>query len=166
MSISFVRHLAKFFIVAPLSCSATNPAHEGRTSPDTTVIVDYELNRVEFQPGRPLPGESFEDSAKSPSTSQVLLLEKNADFLRGTPADLGTEVIGSTDNLECAGPKCRELSLRRAKCVRKWLVDHGVPASKFRGLKGDGADYPIGDNNTETGRQQNRRVQFELLPLK
>lgn len=29
-----------------------------------------------------------------------------------------------------------------------------------------GADYPIGDNNTEEGRQDNRHVRFEFLPLR
>ena len=163
----FVRYLIALFIAALLlSCSTTNAPRESRTPSNRIVILDYELNKVEFQPGRPLSGESFEDAAKAPSAVQVRLLEGNVAFLKGASANLGAEVIGSTDNHECIGAECRKLSLRRAECVYKWLLDHGTPASKLKGPKGDGADYPIGDNNTEEGRQGNRRVQFEFVPLR
>lgn len=166
MHIGFARYLIAFFIAALLlACSATNVPHESTPSSNRVVVVDYELNRVEFQPGRPLSGESFEDAAKTPSAVQVRLLAETVAFLKGASAKLGVVVIGSTDNHECTGAECRKLSLRRAECVYKWLLDHGVPASKLKGPKGDGADYPIGDNNTEEGRQYNRRVQFEFLPL-
>jgi OOP family OmpA-OmpF porin len=162
-----VRYMTALSVVASMSLpSAAIASQESDPSSNKIGIVDYELKRVEFQPGRPSAGESFEDSAKNPSTIQVRLLEQNATFLKDMPPQVGAEVAGSTDTQECKGMECRELSLRRAQCVYKWLIDHGVPASKLSGPKGDGTDYPIGDNDTEEGRQFNRRVQLNFVRLR
>lgn len=148
-----------------LWCQVTKAAGGLDTSGSEHGIVDYELYRLEFRAGHPLAGESFEDAAKPPSADQLRLLEENALFLTGASPKLGAEVIGSTDSRECAELECRELSLRRAESVCKWLVEHGVAASRLI-PKGDGADYPIGDNSTEEGRQYNRRVQFDLFAVR
>ena len=55
------------------------------------------------------------------------------------------------------------LSLRRAETVQRYLVEKGVPSAQLV-VKGYGETQPIGDNETEQGRFQNRRV--ELQPLK
>lgn len=54
-----------------------------------------------------------------------------------------------------------DLSYRRAKSVKEFLVKRGVPppSIRFRGL---GFSEPIADNETEEGRVQNRRVEFRL----
>lgn len=126
--------------------------------------VDYELPRVEFQRGRPQASETFEESAAPPAADQVKRLMVSVRFLEDVP-QVGVEIIGSTDTQECKGAECRELSIRRARCVYLWLVGHGISASRLRGPKGDGSDYPIGSNDSEEGRQSNRRVQLELMPL-
>lgn len=50
-----------------------------------------------------------------------------------------------------------ELSQRRAEAVKRYLVEHGIPADNIRAV-GKGSDAPIGDNNTPEGRRMNRRV--------
>lgn len=54
------------------------------------------------------------------------------------------------------------LSDERAKAVAKYLGEHGVAAGELVAI-GYGADRPIADNATETGREQNRRVEFVIL---
>jgi OOP family OmpA-OmpF porin len=54
------------------------------------------------------------------------------------------------------------LSDARAKAVREYLVGAGVPADKLV-AKGFGETKPIVSNDTEEGRQQNRRVEFNIL---
>ncbi len=56
------------------------------------------------------------------------------------------------------------LSRDRAASVVQWLVYHGVSRDRLTS-SGFGPDKPIADNNTEAGRQKNRRVEFHINPL-
>jgi len=61
-----------------------------------------------------------------------------------------TDAIGDdNDNLE--------LSQQRADAVRGYLVDHGADAGLISTV-GKGESEPVGDNETDGGRQVNRRV--------
>ena len=42
------------------------------------------------------------------------------------------------------------------------MTSHGVEASRLT-AKGFGQDNPVGDNKTEEGRHQNRRVDFKIV---
>ncbi len=53
------------------------------------------------------------------------------------------------------------LSDDRANAVRNYLVEHGVAAERLT-AKGYGPDKPIDTNKTKAGRQQNRRVEFDI----
>jgi outer membrane protein OmpA-like peptidoglycan-associated protein len=55
-----------------------------------------------------------------------------------------------------------DLSERRASAVRRYLVDHGVPADIII-AKGYGERQPIDDNQTPQGRQRNRRVELTVI---
>lgn len=54
-----------------------------------------------------------------------------------------------------------DLSKRRAESVRKWLIAHGVDAGMLVSV-GYGEAKPVAPNDTEEGREQNRRVEFIL----
>jgi outer membrane protein OmpA-like peptidoglycan-associated protein len=53
------------------------------------------------------------------------------------------------------------LSKLRAKVVYDWLVQHGVPAYRLE-TRAFALYCPRGDNTTDEGRQQNRRVEFRI----
>ena len=55
-----------------------------------------------------------------------------------------------------------KLSQQRADAVRDLLVARGISAGRIR-TKGYGAKFPIVDNDTPVGRQQNRRVEVLVL---
>ena len=55
----------------------------------------------------------------------------------------------------------RKLSAARAAAVGRWLVDHGIDASRVT-TEGRGAERPIATNETEAGRAANRRLEFHL----
>lgn len=55
-----------------------------------------------------------------------------------------------------------DLSLRRAKQVKNWLVEkYGFQAAQFKPL-GRGEKFPVAPNNTDANRQLNRRVEFKV----
>jgi SH3 domain-containing YSC84-like protein 1 len=53
----------------------------------------------------------------------------------------------------------RKISHERAEAVKNWLADHGVNRDQMVAV-GRGAERPIGDNATDEGRAQNRRVEI------
>ena len=55
-----------------------------------------------------------------------------------------------------------DLSERRAKSVKQYLVDHGIGADRID-TKGFGPDVPVADNKTEAGRSKNRRIEFKIF---
>ena len=56
-----------------------------------------------------------------------------------------------------------DLSIRRANSVRDLLVQRGVSISRIQTV-GFGETMPIATNDTEAGRQLNRRVEIKIAP--
>jgi outer membrane protein OmpA-like peptidoglycan-associated protein len=54
------------------------------------------------------------------------------------------------------------LSQKRADAVKNYLVSKGIADSKIQS-KGYGKTKPIATNTTDSGREQNRRVEFTIL---
>jgi outer membrane protein OmpA-like peptidoglycan-associated protein len=57
----------------------------------------------------------------------------------------------------------QELSERRAKSVGNFMIGKGVDAGRVTAI-GFGEQFPIASNDSEAGRQQNRRVELEIIP--
>lgn len=55
-----------------------------------------------------------------------------------------------------------KLSMDRAKAVVHYLVTKGIDAKRL-GSQGFGESRPLAENTTETGRNENRRVEFEIM---
>ncbi|PLZ04106.1 flagellar motor protein MotB [Burkholderia sp. WAC0059] len=72
-------------------------------------------------------------------------------------------VAGYTDAVGNPGFN-QKLSLARAGAVRDWLIEaSGIPVTRFA-IQGYGDTRPIADNDTDTGRARNRRVEITLVP--
>jgi outer membrane protein OmpA-like peptidoglycan-associated protein len=70
-------------------------------------------------------------------------------------------LLGHTD--DTGGSRLNaDLSERRAKAVAEFLEQHGIARDAIF-YQGAGEVYPIADNNTEVGREQNRRVEIVEL---
>ncbi len=72
--------------------------------------------------------------------------------IRGHTDDVGTE----EDN--------QVLSDNRAKAVFQYLIDNKIDVSRLS-YKGFGETHPIAGNDTDSGRQKNRRTEFVILNL-
>lgn len=85
------------------------------------------------------------------------ILEQIKTLLDQRP-DLKLRVEGHTDNVG-ARPANQKLSEQRAAAVVSWLTQHGVDSSRLK-AEGFADTKPVGDNSTEDGRAQNRRVEL------
>lgn len=75
-------------------------------------------------------------------------------------SELKIHVTGHTDNIGTEAYNKR-LSLDRAEAVCLYLIKHGIDKQRMT-FSGEGADKPIDTNDTEEGRQRNRRVEITI----
>ena len=89
-------------------------------------------------------------------------LDRSIKLMSDIPS-LEIEISGHTDNLGSVKNN-QQLSEQRAKAVMDYLVSKGCDKNRLT-YKGYGPSQPIADNNTEEGRQVNRRTEFKVLKV-
>ena len=124
-------------------------AFTGNYSIQFEMPLTVTLNDVLFETGK---------STLKPSSFTSLL--KLAELLNRKKG-LVIEVVGHTDNRGDAAAN-RKLSFDRANAVKDYLAKHSGAGERIK-ANGKGADEPIADNETEEGRQQNRRTEIHIL---
>jgi outer membrane protein OmpA-like peptidoglycan-associated protein len=92
--------------------------------------------------------------------SDLRALARNLQQYPNTTVD----VIGHTDNTGSAQYN-QDLSSRRAQAVAGVLLEAGVAPSRVRAF-GRGETEPVATNLTPDGRQQNRRVEVIIRPVR
>lgn len=97
------------------------------------------------------------DRLRPESTPKLEELRK----LLADHGDLKVMIEGHTDATGNDAAN-QDLSERRAKSVVGWLTSQGIAADRLQ-ASGKGETVPVGDNATELGRQQNRRVVIRKL---
>ena len=83
-------------------------------------------------------------------------LDRLVSFLNQNP-ERSVEIEGHTDNIGSDDSNLG-LSQRRADAVKSFLVQRGIDTGRIA-ASGMGEHQPIADNQSEGGRQQNRRVE-------
>lgn len=86
-------------------------------------------------------------------------LDRLYQLLEDNP-DMRVQINGHTDNVG-GDEDNQKLSEARAKAVYAYLLEKGVSAERLK-YKGFGETRPIAENDSATGRQQNRRTEFEV----
>jgi len=87
-------------------------------------------------------------------------IDKLAEFLKAYPKR-NVLIEGHTDNLGDEAFNVK-LSQQRADAVRDLLVARGISPQRIQ-TKGYGPRFPVVDNDSAAGRQQNRRVEVLVL---
>ncbi len=101
----------------------------------------------------------FELGKAEIAAKSYLLLNKIADLLKNNPK-IKIVIEGHTDNTGGKEINIR-ISEQRAESVKKYLVGQGAESSRIK-TKGHGPNKPLMDNNSPEGREQNRRVEFNI----
>ncbi len=87
-------------------------------------------------------------------------LDRFAQFIKTHP-NLLIEISGHTDSVGTAQYNIK-LSTERAQAVKTYLVNKGCNPKQLV-VKGYGFSKPVATNQTEEGRQKNRRVEFKVI---
>ena len=87
-------------------------------------------------------------------------LERLTKLLNDMPT-LKIEISGHTDNKGSATYN-QTLSESRSKSVVDYLIAHTISADRLT-FKGYGLSQPIASNDTDEGRQMNRRTEFKII---
>ncbi|PVA10671.1 hypothetical protein DC366_07240 [Pelagivirga sediminicola] len=109
-----------------------------------------ETRKINFEPGSP----NFDANGES-------IMNDIADIL-GKCGEIQIEIGGHTDS-QGREEMNEELSQQRANAVLDALRSRRVLTSSFT-AKGYGEAQPIAGNDTEEGREANRRIEFKLIP--
>jgi OOP family OmpA-OmpF porin len=102
---------------------------------------------------------NFEFGKSDIKSSSYSYLNTLADLFKRT--NMHVRINGHTDDIGSAENNM-ELSRKRAQAVMKYLIDKGVNSENLS-CAWYGFTRPIASNETEEGRKQNRRVEFEIL---
>ncbi|MFZ4058387.1 MAG: OmpA family protein [Ferruginibacter sp.] len=100
---------------------------------------------------------NFETGKSIIKVESTPIIDQIVEMLKQNP-QLNISIEGHTDNLGTA-PSNQTLSESRAKSVMNALLSKGIPTNRLKS-KGWGQTKPIADNNSESGRAKNRRVEI------
>ena len=118
-------------------------------APDTPAAPRFVLSGVTFDTGKAtIRAESF---PRLDSVVEYMAHKKSARI----------EISGHTDNV--GNPKANKaLSEKRAQACRAYVISKGIDGSRLQAI-GHGDERPIAPNDTDEGRQRNRRIEATEL---
>ena len=99
----------------------------------------------------------FDKSYVKPYYNGLLGILK--DFLNEKDYNVG--ITGHTDS-KGSDAYNMALGMRRSQAVRDRLIELGLSSSRIRGIDSKGESEPIATNETDEGRAQNRRIEFDV----
>lgn len=106
-----------------------------------------------------MPRIQFDFDSETIHLDSYPTLDAIADLLMKYPY-VKVMILAHTDAIGTAAYN-HDLSRRRGRLVKEYLVKRGEPPTSLR-YYGFSYDQPIADNSTAEGRTQNRRVEFRL----
>ncbi len=102
----------------------------------------------------------FEFDSYELKPESIVELEYLVEFMENNPG-IQIRINGHTDNIGGAGYNM-ELSEKRVESVADYLLQAGIDPGRVE-YKGYGETMPVATNETEEGRAQNRRTEFEIV---
>jgi outer membrane protein OmpA-like peptidoglycan-associated protein len=124
------------------------------------IINNIKLKKVEVGQSIVLNNIFFDTGAATLRSESYAELGVLYALLINNPS-LKIEISGHTDNVGSAASNLR-LSEERARAVVAYLVERGIDRDRLT-YKGYGFSKPIASNETASGRQMNRRTEFQIL---
>ncbi len=112
-----------------------------------------------------VPGDTVNFSFRTSSSSELTTeakayLNAVAEVIKSDPNKI-VRIRGHSDNRGTLTQNTQR-SKARADKARQYLISRGVPGGRVFAA-GVGSLYPIGDNDTEAGRRDNRRIEIQVI---
>jgi outer membrane protein OmpA-like peptidoglycan-associated protein len=107
-----------------------------------------------------LEGVNFDTAKATIRPESFSHLDAVVDFM-AHKKDARVEISGHTDNVGNAKAN-KPLSEKRAQACRNYIVSKGIDKKRLDAV-GFGDEHPIAPNDTDEGRQQNRRIEAKEL---
>ncbi|MFA7588196.1 MAG: OmpA family protein [Novosphingobium sp.] len=107
-------------------------------------------------------GVTFDVGSYSLKPEFRATLDQIAQSMTQYPNSL-IDVYGHTDSTGSDAFN-QTLSENRARTVANYLISRGVAAARIRS-QGYGETMPVASNDTDAGRQRNRRVEIKIVPI-
>jgi outer membrane protein OmpA-like peptidoglycan-associated protein len=136
------------------------PKEPGQPDPDPKKNGCPKFIKLEGSTVRVLQQVHFATGSATILPDSFPMLGEIAALLKATPAIKKMMIEGHTDNRGDAAMNL-DLSKRRAASVKSWLIQRGIDSARLDS-EGYGLTRPIQTNDTNDGRQANRRVEFKI----
>lgn len=128
--------------------------------PNQNIKLTLRYKRFSEPPRLVLDGVNFDTGRATLRPESHSRLDKVVEYLTFKKS-ARIEISGHTDNV--GNPKKNKtLSEDRAQACREYLITHGIDGGRIV-AKGYGDERPIASNDSEAGRQQNRRIEAQEL---
>jgi len=150
----------------PIASRASADPTSSSPAPPPAPAIEITGNRVEVDHAPAIPTDSlFEvgDTAIKPAARPLLdaiarALAKNAS----STLSIGCHTDDTAPDNDRTGAYNQKLSQERADAVVAYLAKHGIAAKRMI-ARGYGRDKPVGDNASDDGKRQNRRLEIALV---
>lgn len=129
--------------------------------PDEKGLFSFSVE-ITYEPSRIFTLENvYFEFGKSVLTPESFpALNELVELLKAEPG-MEIEISGHTDNIGNSASNLR-LSHERAESVRRYLIRKGISSQRISAV-GYGDTLPVASNETEEGRQMNRRTEVKIL---
>jgi OmpA-OmpF porin, OOP family len=129
--------------------------------PDEFYTEPFKVN-VKFEPARTytLDNVHFDFGKATLRPESFAELEELISYLKNKD-NIKVEIAGHTDNVGKEADNLK-LSQQRADAIRNYVIKKGIAPARIV-AKGYGASEPVADNDTDEGRQLNRRTEVRIL---
>ena len=127
-------------------------------------VLDFGLRSTEFAVGKKfiLKNIFYDFDKATLRPSSVAELERLHKILTDYPR-MHIRILGHTDHVG-SNDYNKNLSHERAKSVVEYLISKGIKNERLE-YQGFGEEQPIDTNDTDAGRQNNRRTEFEITKM-
>lgn len=176
-----IRRYLICFGIGLLACGLAGCSLFGGDKKRATIIGSQPIKVTAAQPAKPEPpprprprkaklvGKKIEISEKvmfefdkaTIKPESHGLLNDVASVIKENPQVKKVSIEGHTDS-DGSNDYNKKLSQQRADAVKKFLVDAGIVETRLESV-GFGEEKPIAENNTDEGKEKNRRVEFNVV---
>jgi outer membrane protein OmpA-like peptidoglycan-associated protein len=131
-----------------------------RQDPDDTVFVTIYVDSFTIDADFELKNILYDYDKATLRPEAAASLEKLTELMKNNPS-LDVRIFSYTDAKGTPGYN-KNLAQQRAESVVNYLVRNGIDRPRLS-AQGVGEDNPVASNDTEDGRQQNRRTTFRII---